>query len=219
MSIPRSSLYGFLYNLAASGLVVQTKVHDTKMWQAVSPEKISAVFDKKMSDFEIAKSQFEKILATLKNKYSKDIITPRFLYFEGVEGLKNIFRDGLMYRDIATQSFWPIKDMLDSLGPEFFIGFNKKRIQRGIRLQIIWPENERVSFERYPFLGVGKKHLRDIRISPKGISCTMGYWAYENKVAFISSKKESFGFIVESRELRQMMKTQFDILWKMSKAV
>jgi hypothetical protein len=36
-------------------------------------------------------------------------------------------------------------------------------------------------------------------------------------VAFISSKKESFGFIVESRELRQLLKTQFDILWQMSK--
>jgi hypothetical protein len=45
----------------------------------------------------------------------------------------------------------------------------------------------------------------------------MGYWAYHNKVGFISSRKECFGFIVESVELRIMLKTQFDVLSKISK--
>ena len=45
----------------------------------------------------------------------------------------------------------------------------------------------------------------------------MGYWIYENKVAFISSKKDSFGFILEGKEFAEMLSSQFEILWKLSK--
>lgn len=47
----------------------------------------------------------------------------------------------------------------------------------------------------------------------------MGYWIYGNKVAFISSRKESFGFIIESAELATMLRTQFEVLWKASKPI
>lgn len=47
----------------------------------------------------------------------------------------------------------------------------------------------------------------------------MGYWIYGNKVAFISSRKESFGFIIESAELVEMLRTQFEVLWKTSKPI
>jgi hypothetical protein len=45
----------------------------------------------------------------------------------------------------------------------------------------------------------------------------MGYWIYGNKVLFISSRKESFAFIVESLELTQLLRSQFDFFWKNSK--
>ncbi len=47
----------------------------------------------------------------------------------------------------------------------------------------------------------------------------MGYWSFANKTTFLSSAKESFGFTVESAELRQMIKTQFDTIWSLSKPV
>jgi len=47
----------------------------------------------------------------------------------------------------------------------------------------------------------------------------MGYWIYENKVAFISSKKSNFGFIIENEEYTNMLRSQFKILWQMSKKI
>jgi hypothetical protein len=44
----------------------------------------------------------------------------------------------------------------------------------------------------------------------------MGYWVYQNKAAFISSRAEGFGFIIESRELVAMLLTQFELLWSLS---
>lgn len=61
--------------------------------------------------------------------------------------------------------------------------------------------------------------LREVRKRQAGLDCSMGYWAYGNRVAFISSMQECFGFVVESAELRHMLKTQFEILWSMSKRI
>jgi hypothetical protein len=42
---------------------------------------------------------------------------------------------------------------------------------------------------------------------------TMGYTIYGDKVSFVSSNKEVFGFIVQSAEFAALMKMQFDVLW------
>ena len=44
-------------------------------------------------------------------------------------------------------------------------------------------------------------------------------WAYGKKVAFVSSRRECFGYIVESAELRQLLKTQHDIIWEISEPI
>ena len=65
-------------------------------------------------------------------------------------------------------------------------------------------------------MNVGKDFLREVRIAPPGIDFSMGYWLFADKAAFLSSRKESFGFIIESKELVEMLKVQFEVLWEMS---
>jgi hypothetical protein len=47
----------------------------------------------------------------------------------------------------------------------------------------------------------------------------MGYWLYEDKVAFLSSEKEGFGFVVQSKDFANLMKVQFEEIWKISTTV
>ena len=60
---------------------------------------------------------------------------------------------------------------------------------------------------------------REIRIAPANISFAMGYWFYANKVAFLASRKEGFGFIIESEELVEALKAQFEVVWQISKVL
>jgi len=109
--------------------------------------------------------------------------------------------------------------MIGILGEEFFKKHNKERIAQNIYTRAIWPQNQRVNIQTHSYLGIGDAFLREIRIAPKEIGFEMGYWIYENKVAFVSSKKESFGFIIESRELAEMLSSQFEMVWKISHAI
>jgi hypothetical protein len=46
----------------------------------------------------------------------------------------------------------------------------------------------------------------------------MGYWMYEDRVVFLSSEREGFSFVIHSKEFAQMMKLQFEQMWKVSKS-
>lgn len=220
LNMPRSSLYGFLADLAQKGLVLQSEKRAVKIWQASPPEKVQEVLDDQLNQIEKAKSSFANLLPDLTAKQKTDFIAPKFTYYEGVESVKQMLKDVLLYRDLETECIWPIKDMVEVFGKEFLEQYGtKERIKRNISNRVIVPQNKMIDIKDNPFFASSEKLMREVRIAPQNIDYSMGYWIYGNKVAFISSKKESFGFIVESRELSQLQKTQFETIWKVSKKV
>jgi len=215
--LSRPSLYGFLKKLKGDGLVIESLKDGVKTFLAVSKEKIEAFLDQKIEELNRSKNDIEKLFATIQT--GKITTSPRFQFFEGKDGVQYVLRDMLLYRDIKTRSYWPMKSMIDLLSENFFYQLNKERIKRHIYTKGIWPENQKVDIKKHPYTGVGEKFFREIRIAPKDIDFSMGYWIYENKVAFISSKKECFGFIIESREFTEMMISQHEAIWKLSKTI
>jgi len=220
MGMPRSSLYGFLKNLQDKGLILQSQKFEVKQFSAESPEKVNLLFQQRIEKLQKEQTNFKSIIPELnKLKGGEKFISPKFSLFEGEEGVKHVLKDMLLYSDMETQAFWPIKNMVEILSPDFFRYLNKERIKNKLYTRAIWPEGQLVEIKKHPYLGVGKDFMREIRVAPKQIDFSMGYWIYGNKVAFISSSKESFGFIIESAELVEMLLTQFEVLWKMSKPV
>jgi HTH-type transcriptional regulator, sugar sensing transcriptional regulator len=215
--LSRPSLYGFLQKLQKSGLVVESQKNGVKIFHAVSQEKVQAVLDEQIIELEKGKLDIVKLFSEIQK--GENIISPKFQLFDGKEGLQQILKDMLLYRDIETKAYWPIKSMVELLGENFFTAHNKERIARRIYTRAIWPENQSLDIKKHPYLGTGEKFFREIRTAPKEIDFSMGYWIYGNKVACISSKKESFGFIIESKEFAEMMTSQFKVVWKISKMV
>ena len=215
--LSRPSLYGFLKKLQNNGLVIESQKNGVKIFQVSSKEKIQAVFDEQIEELEKGKADIEKVFVEIQKGTLST--SPQFQFFEGIEGVQHVLKDMLLYKNIETKAYWPIKSMVDILGEDFFKRLNKERIERSIYTKAIWPEGQVLDIKKHPYLGVGEKFLREIRIAPKEIDFSMGYWIYANKVGFISSRKEGFGFIVESKELVEMLSSQFDVIWKSSKTI
>lgn len=212
----RATVYDQLGKLADKGLIKQSQHRGVKNYSAAPVKNISKLFDHKIRDLTQTKSEFDKILPLLENTIAKHFIPPRFQLFEGPEAIKNILNDILLYQDIETRSFWPISTSIETLSAAFFKQHNKQRIENNVSIKAVWPQKRIVSTKQHPYLGSGKEHLRQIRIAPLEIDFEMGYWIYGGKVAFLSSQKESIGFIIESRELVEMMSVQHDIIWRLS---
>ncbi|MEK9151428.1 MAG: helix-turn-helix domain-containing protein [Patescibacteria group bacterium] len=219
MHIPRSSLYGYMETLRLKGLVRQSHTYDKKIWQAEPVETIGSLIQNDIESLIKTQEKFLVALPDIQKKYVAASVAPTVTHFEGVEGMRQMFRDILLCHDIKTVALWSMKDAVHFLGREFMEELNTKRVKSRISLRVIWPKEKMVDVSRFEFLIHDKKFLRDIRIAPANITTSIGYWVYNNKTLFISSKKESFGFIVESAELADMLRKQFEVFWEMSKPI
>ncbi len=215
----RSSLYGILSRMQDKGLIAQSIRNGTKVFSAQDPAKINVLFQEKIEELKLQQSNYRKLLPNLLANATSQLLTPKFQLYEGHDGLKSLLQDMLLYNDLQTAALWPIKSMVAILSPEFFRYLNKERIRNRLYTRAIWPVKQCVDIARHPYLGSGTEFYREIRIAPKNMDFSMGYWIYADKVAFIASKRESFGFTIQSPELVGLLMTQFEIIWQISKAI
>src|SRR6185436_1645390 len=109
-------------------------------------------------------------------------------------------------------------DMLKRVSKDKLEEFHHERIRRNIWMNVLWPDKSKLDIKNSPFLlsPDEKVSLRRVKILPKGFDQDIGYGVYGNKVAFISSGREDYAFVIESKELSQTLKKQFDFFWKIS---
>lgn len=216
---PRSSLYGVLSRLQERGLVGQSVHQGVKVFAAQDPTSVVLLFQRRIDELAANQSEYKKLLPSLLRHGSAGLLAPRFQVYEGGEGLKGVLQNMLLYSNIETMALWPIKAMVEILGEQFFRHLNKERIKSRIYTRAIWPASQTLDTRQHGYLGAGQGFLREIRIAPRNLTFSMGYWIYADKVAFLSSKHESFGFIVQSRELVELQTVQFEVLWRISQVL
>ncbi|MFA5954147.1 MAG: helix-turn-helix domain-containing protein [Patescibacteria group bacterium] len=216
-NITRTSVYDYLNRLKERGLVTQTLKGGVRKFCVESPEKIQMLLMEQEKNFASAR----EAIIDIKNAYGKNQarIRPFLQLFEGRDELQQMMKDLLLYQNITVCVYWPILDIIKLLTPQFLEEFHKERLKRNITLKTIWPRTQVPSLKQHPFLKIGNQNKREVRLAPKGVDFSLGYALYENKVRFISSSRESFGFIITSNEFAQMIKGQFDIIWENSKPI
>ena len=125
-----------------------------------------------------------------------------------------MLREVLWYPGIEMHGIWSISEVVELLGVEEFKEFHQKRIKKDIWINIVWPQDKTLDTQ---WLLSDPEQKRAIRVLPQQVSWDMGYWIFGDKVLFISSQRELFGFVVQSKGFAALMKAQFDVLWGLSK--
>jgi len=214
-NITRTSVYDYLARLKDRGLVTQTLKGGLRKYNVEPPEKIQIILAEQEKSLALA----QEAIADLKSVYGKSQarLRPYLQLFEGREELQQMMKDLLLYQNITVCAYWPILDIIKLLTPQFVEEFHKERVKRNIILKTIWSQTQTPSLKQYPFLKIGSQDKREVRLAPKGVDFSLGYTLYENKVRFISSSRESFGFLITSNEFAQMMRGQFNVIWASSK--
>jgi sugar-specific transcriptional regulator TrmB len=217
ISIPRPSVYDHLKILIKNGLVMERSEEGKKVFCIDDVKNIEELLNDKIKSLQAERDQFKIALPSLLQKAS--FLEPQIKFYSGKDGVKQVMNHIMLNRNIETELMWPMSEMIKVLGAEYLEELNKKRVQRNIFLRAVWPEDKSLDTSKYPYLKGGEETLRDLRIAPKGMTWNMGYWLYEDRVAFLSSEKEGFGFVVHSKDFSDLMKLQFENIWKISKPV
>lgn len=215
INIPRPSVYDHIKILIKNGLVAEKDDNGKKHFFVDDIGSIQELISDKIKILELEKVKFSNSLPSLLKKVS--FVEPQIKFYSGKDGLKQVLNHIMLNSNIETMLMWPMSEMMKVLGPDYLETLNEKRVKRNIFLRVIWPMDKKLDVKKYPYLGSGEDHLRDLRFTPKEMTWDMGYWMYEDRVAFLSSEKEGFGFVVHSRDFANLMKVQFEQIWKISK--
>ena len=214
LSIPRPSVYDHLKILIKKGLVMERSEEGKKVFCIDDVKNIEELLNDKIRDLQAEREQFKTKLPELLKKVN--FLEPQIKFYSGKDGMKQVMNHIMLNRNIETVLFWPMSEMMKVLGPEYLKELNDKRVKRNIFIRAVWPNDKALNTEKYPYLKGSEETLRDLRFAPKGMTWNMGYWLYEDKVAFLSSEKEGFGFVVHSKDFSDLMKLQFENIWKIS---
>lgn len=197
----RITNYEVLKRLEKRGLVSSYVKKGAKYFMAVDPRSLVKQVKEKVALAEQSMPEFLAILNQLTKK-------PRIYFFEGVEGIKNIYEDSLNAKtEILT--FTNPKDIRALLGDEYIDGYVAERLKRKIPVRGLAPDDQAGKREKE----IGQKVLRQARLFPKEkYKVSQEIMIYDDKIAIFSGKDE-MGLIVESKELASSFRAIWQMAW------
>ena len=211
LSMTRPSVYDQLRLLIARNLIVERSMDgrtEFMMRDLSDVEHLLSHEEERFKDLRQSLSREKKTLVA-----GRPVLDPRIRFFRGREAIVIAMHDMLWDDRVTLCALWPYDEMIRAVGGKELAAFNEKRIRNNLRLRTIWA----------PALKQGHGRLwqdRDIdverRYAPAKFAPDMAYTIYGDKVLFISSAAEAFGFVVQSADFARLMQLQFDAVWNLS---
>jgi len=210
-NILRSSIYDYLDILLEKGFVSYTIKSGKKYFHAVNPSKILDNFKDQKNREEKALKEIIPKLSDLQNIAEKKANVE---IFEGKEGMKTIF--SRILKDNPNEILaYGSSGASHKLLPFFMEHWHKQRIKQKIHTKIIYNkvQESKERIEKGPSL-----KNAEIRFMPIDDISLTGTMIYQNKVLIMMFNPEVPLVIqIESLEIADQYKANFEILWKSSK--
>lgn len=200
--IKRTTVYDILLDLEKSGLIYQTTKVNKRLFVAEDPEKLKKKLEEK-------ERVLGEMLPQLRSLYNIKGIKPKIKFYEGKEGLRQVYSDTLNYGGeiLAFAS----EDVVKVLGMNWANDYLAKRVKRGIRARIILPKTEIIERDFNP---LDQKQLRSSKlVSAKKYPFSIEINIYGHQKVALMSSREEMGIIIEGREIYNTLKLIFELLW------
>jgi HTH-type transcriptional regulator, sugar sensing transcriptional regulator len=194
----RTNAYMVLEQLAALGLAEKVEEAKKLTYQATNPINLEKVSEKRRRAVMDAETRVKQAMPTLLSYYYSFTEKPGVRYFEGKEGILNVFEDMLRTKQPLRIIRSPNASLTAITKSENSrTNFITKRIKLGITAEAITPTpttnaaKDAAQLYTRHFIGT------DAYTAPVEINI------YGNKVALISFGEEVIGTIIESKQIAE----------------
>lgn len=208
----RTTVYDVVETLLNKGLASKYKKGGSTFFNALDPKQLLQYLDREKEEkakmIEKQKKKVEELLPqliSLQNIYSAK---PKVQFFEGEKGMREAYEDTLNSKEIIL-AYANVQTMHEAL-PNFFPEYYKRRAQKKIFIRGIFPRNK-LSIKRAKH---NQEEMRDVRYLPQdSMTFSPEVNIYNNKI-LVASWKEKMAIIIESKELADLMKLVYGLLWE-----
>ncbi len=207
--LTRTTVYSILETLNRKGFINQIEKNRIKYYQAKRPELILAMLDQRLRETNLQKIHFQKLLPQFQALINRSTTQPKVRYFEGLEGIKQIYEDTLKEgKDKLAYSCAP-----DVKNPEliaYLKNYTIRRAAKGLHARAIFPDTEAAR----TYAAQAKKYLLTTTLVPADkYPFKSEITIYSNKIAYISLIDSLHGVIIESEEIATTEKSIFELAW------
>lgn len=201
IGLKRTTVYPILKSLSEKGAVLVYFKKNQRFYYAQKPNKLAALFEKKLEFFNSIIPTFEAV-----DKKQAEAIGLRFI--ETKEELKRFYEDVLVdyknksYRIIGNTSEWQGVDQ------DFFIQFRKDRAELNIKTKLL------LSAGSKNINPTEKNLLREYKYLPEKFKFRSTMDIFKDKVLIISPDISSLAVVIGVPAMVDVFKSMFDIIWK-----
>lgn len=208
--LARGNVYNALATLKDKGFVHEQGKTKITEYAASDPERLRSLIEQKKASVEALQGQFEAIAPQLKGFYRMFTKQPTIRLFEGIEGLKSIYREILT----AKNGIYSIVSA-DAIDPDLYRWmlkvYKKKRVESGIPVKGIVQSGDLAG----DLLARAASELRTIQtIDPEKYQLSGEVNVFNESVAIIAHRSDQlFGMIIESSSIAQTIKSIIEVLY------
>ena len=151
-------------------------------------------------------------LPELEAIYNKNEVKPKITFYEGIEGIKNVFEDTLREKPKEIL-MWLTDDYFKDL-PGYSADYIKERVKLNMHARRIAPAGS---------IWIRQNKRRDeqelsqtIAVPPEMMTTGIEINVYNNKFAYMNFR-EKMGMIIESKTVADAMRQAYDLSWDWGK--
>jgi HTH-type transcriptional regulator, sugar sensing transcriptional regulator len=205
-AVIRTTVYDILVSLINKGLIVQSQKGKKRLFYAEEPEKLNNLLEDK-------RKKLGEIMPLLKSIYNTAGTKPKIRYYEGKDGLKEVYRDTYRFGFKGDLVAFVTEDIISRLGLDFANEYIQARSKHKIFARVIGPDTEAIKNYKKD----DKKFFKETRlVDHKKFPFSIEMNIYGQKISFLSFKEE-MGIIIESTEIAKNMKLLFELAWQGAK--
>ncbi|MGY6251062.1 TrmB family transcriptional regulator [Bosea thiooxidans] len=203
--LARTTAHDMLAKLEAEGLVRFVDHGKRRFVVAQDPGVL-------LERIEARRQMLQDVMPVLRSMYHHESGQPSVRFHPGAEGIRTTLWDTLSVDDKVLRATLSMKELMAEPGLEEMERYLSERARRGILLRVIRSAERDV----VPIWPSSQEERRELRYAPSDHSLAMTCFIYGNKVALISSARESYGLIIDSAEFAAFQASMFDAMWSLS---
>ncbi len=221
LELNRSTARYTLENLCKKRFAFQENRDDSFYFTAEDPEKILLLLKNEQSEIEEKENAVLDVMGDLKKLKKSHVDVPSFRFFEGVDGLIEMYEDVLKTsRKTKCDLYGYARLDYNETHPEFVKFLNEVYI----------PERERIGNKSFFIFNESESNMKYLENNEKVHRVSLlvpedlfpfktAFHIYDKKIAFSSQSKEEFpsGIIIEHSSMRDDHFSLFKMAWEVAK--
>lgn len=200
--LKRPTVYDLINQLMKEGLVFTSFKGKIKYYAPADPQVL-------LNKAKERENKIKSVLGDLQNLYNSPRTKPFIRYYEGVEGIKEMYEDSLRSLGKGDEILaYMGESVLDQI-PDYVEDYVKRRVEKGISVRGICKQTQAIveKVKETPAL----RTIKFVNADEFPLSNETNI--YKNKVTIASYGQEMFGMLIESEEISRAQKAIFNLLW------